>query len=55
MLKISLSLRNLQTSRASNSRILWIKNVKFSGYYFHMNANIERKHMEIFKSALVYL
>ena len=33
-------LRNLQTSRAINSRILRIKNVKFSGYCFYMNTNI---------------
>ena len=33
-------LRNLQTSRAINARILRIKNVKFSGYCFYMNTNI---------------
>ena len=27
-------LRNLQTSRANNSTFIWIKNPKFSGYYF---------------------
>ena len=27
--------------RANNSRILWIKNVKFSGYCFYMNTNIQ--------------
>ena len=50
MLKISLFLRNLQTSRAINSIILRIKNVKFSGYCFYMETN-----RVIFKSALVYL
>ena len=35
-------LRNLQTSRASNSRILKIKNAKYSGYCFYMNTNIYR-------------
>ena len=39
MLKISLFLRNLQTSRAINSIILRIKNVKFSGYCFYMETN----------------
>ena len=32
--KISLLLRDLQTSRANNSKIFWIQNVKFSGYCF---------------------
>ena len=41
MLKISLFLRNLQTSRANNSRILTIINAKFSGYYFFMDTNIK--------------
>ena len=38
--KLAYSLRNLQTSRANNSRILRIKNAKFSGYCFYMNTNI---------------
>ena len=29
-----------QTLRVNNSRILRIKNVKFSGYYFHKNTSI---------------
>ena len=48
--KLAYFLRNLQTSQVKNSRNLRIKNVKFSGYCFYMNAN-----REIFKSALVYL
>ena len=43
-------LRKLQTSRANNSRTLWIKKAKFLGYCFYMNTK-----NEIFKSALVYL
>ena len=38
--KLAYFVRNLQTSRANNSRILMIKNAKFSGYCFYMNANI---------------
>ena len=49
--KLAYFLKNLQTSRADYSRILRIKNVKFSGYCFHMNTNIEGD----FKSALVNL
>ena len=51
MLKISL-LRNLQTSRANNSRILRIKNVKFSGYSFHMNRNIQG-HFQVYILPLI--
>ena len=40
MLKISLLLRKIQTLRVNNSRILPIKNAKFSGYYFYMNLDI---------------
>ena len=36
MLKISL----LKTSQANHSRILRIKNAKFSGYCFYMNTDI---------------
>ena len=32
---------NLENSRANNSRILRIKNAKFSGYCFYMNTNIQ--------------
>ena len=39
-LKISRFLRKFQPSRENNSRILIIKNVKFSGYCFYMNTNI---------------
>ena len=38
--KLAFFLRNLQTSWANNSRILRIKNAKFSGYCFYMNTNI---------------
>ena len=38
--KLAYFLRNFKTSRVNNSRILRIKNAKFSGYYFYMNANI---------------
>ena len=27
--------------RVNNSRILWIKNAKFSGYYFYLSTNIQ--------------
>ena len=37
----ALGVRNLQTSRVNNSRILTIKNAKFSEYYFHMNTSIQ--------------
>ena len=40
MLKISLLIKKLQTSRANNSRILMIKNAKFLGYGFYIKANI---------------
>ena len=33
-------LRNSQTSRANNFRILRIKNAKFLGYWFYVNSNI---------------
>ena len=39
-LRIIYVTRNLQTSRANNLRILWIKNAQFSGYCFYMNTNI---------------
>ena len=42
MLKISLFLRNLQTSPENNSRILLIKNAKFSRFCFYMNTKIQR-------------
>ena len=35
-------LRNCQTSQENNSRILRIRNAKFSGYCFYMSANIRR-------------
>ena len=38
--KLPYFLRNLQTSRPNNSRILRIKNAKYSGYCFYMNSNI---------------
>ena len=38
--KLAYFLRNLQTSRANNSRILTIKNAKFSGYCFYINTNL---------------
>ena len=41
----------LKTSRANNSRIPRIKNVKFSGYCFIL----AQTYRDIFKSALVYL
>ena len=49
MLKISLFLRDLQTSRVNNPRITRIKNAKFSGYCFYTQTN-----REIFKSTLKY-
>ena len=44
-------LRNLQTSRANNSRILSIKNAEFSEYFFIRTQTCRG----IFKSVLVYL
>ena len=41
--KLASFLRKLQTLRANNSRILTIKNAKFSGYYFYINLNIWRE------------
>ena len=35
-----LNISNLQTSQANNSRILRIRNAKFSGYCFYMNTNM---------------
>ena len=40
--KLVYFLRNLQTLRANNSRILRIKNAKFSGYCFYTYTNIYR-------------
>ena len=40
LLKLVYYLRNLQTSRENNSRILRIKNAKFPGIVFYMNTNI---------------
>ena len=42
MLKLDYFLRNLRTSWGNSSRILGIKNTKFSGYCFHMKTNIQR-------------
>ena len=38
--KLAYFLREIQTLRVNNSRILTIKNTKFSGYYFYMNLYI---------------
>ena len=40
MLALSAIKKINQFLRVNNSRILTIKNVKFSGYYFYMNLNI---------------
>ena len=40
MLKLAYFLRKIQTLRVNNSRVLTIKNAKFSGYYVYMNLNI---------------
>ena len=40
MLKIRLLFNHLQTLRVNNSRILRIKDVKFSGYCIYLNTNI---------------
>ena len=42
MLKLAYFLGKMQILRVNNSRILTIKNAKFSGYYFYMNRNIWR-------------
>ena len=49
--KFACFLRNLQTSRVNNSKILRIKNANFSGYCFIW----AQAYREVFKSALVYL
>ena len=49
--KLACFLRNLQTSRANNLRILKIKKAKFSGFVFIRT----QTYWEIFKSAVVYL
>ena len=41
MLKLAYFLRNLETSRENNSRILGIKDAKFLGYCFYMKAHIQ--------------
>ena len=51
MLKISLLLRNLQTSYANNSRILGLRMQNFQGIAFTWT----QTNREIYKSALVYL
>ena len=38
--KLAYFFRNSQTSRVNNSRILRIKNAKFSGYCFYMKTNL---------------
>ena len=38
--KLACFLIDLQTSGASNSRILWIKKTTFSGHCFCLNTNI---------------
>ena len=40
--KLAYFLRHLETSWVKNSRILWIKKAKFSGYCFNMNTNTWR-------------
>ena len=40
MLKISLLFKKNTTVRVNNSRILTIKNAKFSGHYFYTISNI---------------
>ena len=40
--KLAYFFRNLQTSRAVNTRILRIRNMEFSGYCFYMNTIIQR-------------
>ena len=37
--KLAYFFKNLQISRTNNSRILKIKNAKFSGYCFYLNTN----------------
>ena len=43
-------LRHLQTARANNSRILRIKNAKFSGYCFYVKGTL----MQIWKSPHIF-
>ena len=38
--KLAYFLRNLRTLRINNSKILRVKNAKFSGYCFYINTNI---------------
>ena len=46
---------NLQTSPANNSRILGIKNAKFSGYCFYMSTNIEGYFQICISVPLIYI
>ena len=39
--KLTYFLKNLQTSREDNLRILGIKKEKLSGYCFYMNTNVK--------------
>ena len=48
ILKISLLFKKNKILRVNNSRILTIKNAKFSGYHFYMNLNI----WEVFQSRI---
>ena len=52
--KLICFLRNLQTSRINNSRILKIRNAKFAGCCFYMNTNIERD-FQIYVSVCIYI
>ena len=51
--KLAYFLRNLTTSRENNSRIIEIKNVKFSGYCFYMNTNVQEDFQICFSVPLI--
>ena len=44
----------MQTSRANNLRILRVKKVKFSGYYFYMNTNIQKDFQNCIRVPLMF-
>ena len=48
--KLAYFLKNLQTSRPNNLRILSIKSAKLSGYCFYINTNNTKGDFQIFIS-----
>ena len=53
--KVAYFFRNLKTSRENKSRILWIKNAKFSGYCFYINTNTNAKSTMLIKKSVHFI